>query len=1042
MSGLKIGVGLDLAGLNADMSKVEQVGKRVAEALKGGKVGLNTREDKKALDNLVQQAEALADKLGEAGEQDILDVDSLSQGVKVLEAAVKAAGDLEKALGGKGGRTYGLGKVIDEFKLVEHHMRRVGRAQETLSRDSVRITQKELEEKKRLYDKWRQSGAFGTRPFRNVEFDEALAGGERQFGRSAWRRFQGASGLPIPRGESFLSSIGRTAGSGIVGSVLPGGVGTTVLHQAAREAAAEGGLLSGRGLAMLGTGAAVGGLAYGAVRAIQGVHASLGSAQSEAISLSDLRQSLGPLTTDFGLLRDSVHALADGFGVAHSEAAQLAREMAHTSGTVGEDLRTGIGFGRGYGIDPAQSTRFFAEMRHFGGARNEADNRRLAVFIAEAVNQGGTRHRLDEVLASISGFATLATRQALTAPNVGGYTSLLSTMTGLGFDGLRGDPGNAAAILAQADAAIRRGGNFGEASQNFTLGMLQREFKDISALDLNLVNEQSAFGTVAGAFGENSPAYRMAKAVGDQGALARYRHLTAGDDGRTNLARQLAGLEAQSGGNVDFFRKSVAGHLGLSESQAAALVTAFKEDPGLGRMEARLKEAGVDPRKMSMQSIGRLAQLMGTTDQAPLLAQRDKLLGMKLTDSERSELSGSGESLTNAILRLTAKYDAMDPGEAARKAQIDLTNEFQDFAKKLIPLATEVNEWVADIARSVSRIPGVGGSEFVKRIDAERAEKENQALDEFRRGKTSFSDISESEAGNPISRSRLGQANVAANELIHPETSPEKRRNLLREYRQALAKNPEDFPKGFGKFLDNIEERIRGTPEASRPVGSIGPGSIGDLPEPTIPDSVPPAGNRRYAGERRVSYLASRVLSPSRYDGLLREAASRYGVDWQDIKQLVAQESDFNPNADNGSDRGLMQLNRRYDAARGVTDPFDPRENIMIGAGVWAEALRAAGGNRWEAFRRYNGSGAAAEGYANNAMAVNRRWRGAADGFDAKVPAGRRREQHSSLGNRHSLAFSHQHNHVITIQDPRGVPLDATSVINTHVGPPIPAGMG
>jgi hypothetical protein len=1042
MSGPKIRVGLDVAGIQADLDKVEQAGKKVSEAI--GK-GLDAQSAKDGLVDLVKLSEQLADKLGEAAEQDILDVDSLSRGVKVLEDAVRAATEFEKHAYGKvGAKTAGLSKVIDEYKLVENHLRRLRNAQETLSRDSVRITERELEAKKRAYDKWRQSGAFGSRPFRNVEFDAALTGGASQFGPGAWRRFQGVAGLQSAGGPSFLSTIGRTAGHGVMASVLPGNVGTNVAGLAAREAmAAEGGLLSGRGLAMLGGGALVGGLAYGAVRAIQGVHASLSGAQGEAITLADLRQSIGPLTTDFQTLRDTVRNLSDGFGVAYNETASFAREMGRISGAVDEDLRTGIGFGRGYGIDPGQSTRFFAEMRHLGGARNESDNRRLALLIGEAVNRGGTGNRMDEVLSAIGSFTQLAARQSLTAPNVGGYTSLLSSLTGLNLPGLSGDPGSAAAILGQADAALRRGGAFGEASQNFTLGMLQRSLPGVSALDMALINEQGAFGRISDAFGEHSPAYRMARELGNQGALTRYRRLAAGDDGRTNLARALQGLEEQSGGDLDFFRKSVAGHLGLSESQSAALVTAYRQDPGLGRLEARLKQADVDPRTMSMGSIGRLTELLGSTDQSKLLAQRDKLRGMKgLSKDERESLGGSGEALVNAIIRLTAKYDDQDEGQKAREAQISLDNEFQKFAAELIPLTTDIRDWIADAARSISRIPGVGGSEFVKAMDARRDAEVSSAIAGL--ANTEFYGDA-SVAGTPLDPADASLGNDAVKVMTAPGLSLPDRRKYLESYRERLKWHPEQFPDGFRDFLDEYERRLNAAPKPGDLLPAEGalPNGIGDLPEPTLPTDVAPAGAslRRYASDRRVSYLANRVLAPSKYDGLLQDAAQRYGVDWRDLKQLVAQESDFNPGADNGSDRGLMQLNRRFDRERGVTNPFDPRENVMIGARVWRDALRAAGGNRWGAFRRYNGAGPKAEGYANDAMVVNRRWRSGAGGFDAKIPAGRR-DNHASIDGRHNLAFSHQHNHVITIQDPRGIPLDATSAINTHVGPPIPAGMG
>jgi hypothetical protein len=109
---------------------------------------------------------------------------------------------------------------------------------------------------------------------------------------------------------------------------------------------------------------------------------------------------------------------------------------------------------------------------------------------------------------------------------------------------------------------------------------------------------------------------------------------------------------------------------------------------------------------------------------------------------------------------------------------------------------------------------------------------------------------------------------------------------------------------------------------------------------------------------------------------MFKKAAARYGVDWRDLKQIAVQESGLRASAENfntngTADQGLMQLNSRYHESRGVSDPYDPEQNVMAGAAVWARALRDSGGDKRGAFRRYNGSGTNAEKYADKAMALN-----------------------------------------------------------------------
>lgn len=91
------------------------------------------------------------------------------------------------------------------------------------------------------------------------------------------------------------------------------------------------------------------------------------------------------------------------------------------------------------------------------------------------------------------------------------------------------------------------------------------------------------------------------------------------------------------------------------------------------------------------------------------------------------------------------------------------------------------------------------------------------------------------------------------------------------------------------------------------------------------------------------------------YDGLIKEAARRYRVDAKLIRSVMQTESSFNPLAvSRAGAQGLMQLMPELAEELGVTDPFDPRENIMAGARHLRRLLDLHGGNVTLAVASYN----------------------------------------------------------------------------------------
>ncbi len=94
-------------------------------------------------------------------------------------------------------------------------------------------------------------------------------------------------------------------------------------------------------------------------------------------------------------------------------------------------------------------------------------------------------------------------------------------------------------------------------------------------------------------------------------------------------------------------------------------------------------------------------------------------------------------------------------------------------------------------------------------------------------------------------------------------------------------------------------------------------------------------------------------------DAIFDKAAETYGVSSSLLKAMAKAESGFNPNAVSSSGaQGIMQLMPATSAALGVSDPFNPEQNIMGGAKYISDKIKQYGGDVTLALASYQaGSG-------------------------------------------------------------------------------------
>lgn len=148
-----------------------------------------------------------------------------------------------------------------------------------------------------------------------------------------------------------------------------------------------------------------------------------------------------------------------------------------------------------------------------------------------------------------------------------------------------------------------------------------------------------------------------------------------------------------------------------------------------------------------------------------------------------------------------------------------------------------------------------------------------------------------------------------------------------------------------------------------------------ELPQPTVPFELPtqpatlsgqitPDGSFApldpFGGGAEVkSAMSGEMLKP-----LIQRAASQNGVDEHLLDALVQAESNYNPGAvSRARAMGLTQLMPDTAKELGVTDPFDPVQNLNGGAKYLAKMIKQFDGDLSKAVAAYNAGPGAVNRY-------------------------------------------------------------------------------
>ena len=184
-----------------------------------------------------------------------------------------------------------------------------------------------------------------------------------------------------------------------------------------------------------------------------------------------------------------------------------------------------------------------------------------------------------------------------------------------------------------------------------------------------------------------------------------------------------------------------------------------------------------------------------------------------------------------------------------------------------------------------------------------------------------------------------------------PAISEMEGRNPMLESMRRIFERIDELNGSFSGMSPRHARRERGEFAAAmteaRQAGMATPDPMAGKPMKTL------AGGLIAPGSGRTTADVSK--DPEQYITLIDKYATKYNIDPALVKQVIAVESGYDDRSvsDKGA-IGLMQLMPETARELGVTNPFDPEENISGGTRYLAQLLKQNGGNLRLALASYN----------------------------------------------------------------------------------------
>lgn len=493
-----------------------------------------------------------------------------------------------------------------------------------------------------------------------------------------------ASPPPSPphKGNPWVRQGANVLQAGLRATGPAGGVASSALGT---------GMSAGFGAGLMGL---VGGMvALGVSKVVGDVMEKIDQAEQNNIAYDRLKRTLGDVSVSFEGLKTLIHQSGNNLAITFDEAGKLSMQFAKLANLsddqykqLAPELSTGVGFARGFGLDPSQSMGFFGAMRGMKITGNDQDSRRMALLIGETIGKSGAFAKADEVMDAIAGFATSQTRNSLSRANVSGYAGVYSALAGSGIPGL--DPAGTGNMLSRINSALMSGGAHGEASQFFSSMVANR--MGLDPIQMAILREGGAFATNDQMFGSGS-------------AASRYG--IRGPGGSSTFLQQTLGTLRGKYRDPGMLAMATANHLGIGVNQAMALLSVNPNQ--MGDLQRGLSSAGIDMSMLNSSGIANLAKVYTGSD-ADRQAMAKSLYGrtgsQALTSTESDRLrtvmaSGDVEAQKKMLAELIATRDQeRTTGSDIRDSKNILDNIKTSLADKLLPLVTEMRHGVMAIA--------------------------------------------------------------------------------------------------------------------------------------------------------------------------------------------------------------------------------------------------------------------------------------------------------------------------------------------------------